>query len=86
MKTSLTVHSLAILPTPEYDDCTLDVNGNIDNNGEIVNNELTITATVFDAAGNVVSNSVVVSDLPIGTYTVRYVAIDRCGNTVATDL
>jgi hypothetical protein len=74
-----------ILPTPSYDDCTLDVNGNIDNNGEIVENELTITATVFDAAGNVVSNSVVVSDLEIGCYVVRYVAIDRCGNTTATD-
>ena len=74
-----------VLPTPDYDDCTLDVNGNIDNNGAIVDNELTITATVFDADDNVVSNSVVVSDLEIGCYVVRYTAIDRCGNTTATD-
>jgi hypothetical protein len=74
-----------VLPTPDYTDCTLDVNGNLDNNGNIVDNELTITATVFDANGDVVSNSVVVNDLEIGCYVVRYVAIDRCGNTVATD-
>ena len=74
-----------VLPTPTYDDCILDVNGNIDNNGQIVNNQLVQTATVFDAAGNVVSNSVVVSNLPIGCYVIRYVATDRCGNTTATD-
>ena len=73
------------LPTPEYDDCSLDVNGNLDNNGQIVANELTITATVFDANDNVVSNSVVLTGLEIGCYVVRYTAIDRCGNTTATD-
>ncbi len=73
------------LPTPTYEDCTLDVNGNLDNNGNTVENELTITATVFDANDNVVSNSVNIANLEIGTYTVRYVAVDRCGNTTATD-
>jgi hypothetical protein len=74
-----------ILPSPTYDDCTLDVNGNLDNNGNTVNNELTITATVFDANDNVVSNSVNVSNLEIGCYVVRYTAIDRCGNTSYED-
>ena len=40
---------------------------------------------LFDANDNVVSNSVNISNLEIGTYTVRYVAVDRCGNTTATD-
>jgi hypothetical protein len=73
------------LPTPTYEDCTLLVNGNLDNNGNIIENELTITATVFDAAGNVVANSEVVTDLEIGCYVVRYTAVDRCGNTSHED-
>ena len=74
-----------VLPTPEYDDCILDVNGNLDSNGDVVDNALVITAEVFDVDGNLVSNSVNVANLEIGCYVVRYLATDRCGNSTATD-
>ena len=57
----------------------------MDNNDQIVDNQLIITAEVFDANDVSVSNSVVITNLPVGTYTVRYFAIDRCGNSTGTD-
>jgi hypothetical protein len=73
-----------ILPTPTYEDCTLAVEA-FDDEGNPIINELTITAEVFDMDGNIISNSVNVSDLEVGTYSVRYLANDMCGNSTITE-
>ena len=73
-----------ILPTPAYSDCIIDVNGE-NEDGDLIENDVVITTEVFDAAGNLVAGSTVLNNLPIGCYTARYSAVDRCGNATATD-
>jgi len=76
--------SSGVLPTPTYEDCIINVNGE-NQEGEIIDNDVIITTEVFDAAGTLVSNSTTITDLPVGCYVARYTAIDRCGNTAAND-